>query len=258
VAMGASSMRLGANPAGRRTARCRRRSRNDIAPGVFVQFLRTTCRWGDMQCQRVLFGKENLGDPPSLEHGGDVRLGKRKITRPLDAKKPLHIVLRSSRARREWSMLRPSLASRIAATARRLARRHDVRLYRYANVGNHIHILGQARSRKAFQAFLRGFAGVAARIVTGARRGMSVDRFWDRLAYSRIVSWGREYRAVRAYVRQNEEEALGVRSYQDRKRRRLGRSSSERPPPGRGTSPPGRVSPPSTTRSRRSSSESRQ
>jgi REP element-mobilizing transposase RayT len=240
---GAGKTRVGVSPRlGRPRTRCRRRSRNDIARGVFGQFLRTTRRLGDMQCQRVLFGKEILGYPPSLEHGGDVRRGKRKIARPLCAKKPLHIVLRSSRARREWSMLRPSFAGRIAHTLRRLARRHDVRLYRYANVGNHIHILGQARSRKAFQAFLRGFAGVTARIVTGARRGVPVGRFWDRLAYTRIVSWGREYRAVRAYVRQNEDEAFGVRPYQPR----------------RGTSPPRRVTPPSTTRSRRRSSESRQ
>jgi REP element-mobilizing transposase RayT len=166
---------------------------------------------GDMSNgQLALFGRPS-GGWHSLEHGGDVRKGRRKLARPLDTKRLLHIVLRSSRARREWSMLRPALAERISLSARGLARRFGVRLYRYANVGNHIHLLARARSRPEFQAFLRGFAGVTARLVTGARRGRRVGRFWDRLAYSRVVSWGREYRTVSAYVQQNENEARGGR-----------------------------------------------
>jgi REP element-mobilizing transposase RayT len=170
--------------------------------------------------QLALFGNETLEGPHLTEHGGDVRRGKRKVARPLDTKKPLHVVLRSSRAKRQWSMLRPSVAGRIRRDARTLARRYGLTLYRYANVGNHIHILAQARSRPALQRFLRVFAGVTARLVTGARRGRPVGRFWDRLAYSRIVSWGREFRSVGAYVRQNEDEALGLRSRTGRKRAR--------------------------------------
>jgi REP element-mobilizing transposase RayT len=170
--------------------------------------------------QLVLFDKSRLGDPRLREHGGDVRLGKRKIARPVDTKKPLHIVLRSSRATSAWSMLRPERASRIRRTAGSLARRYDVRLYRYANVGNHIHVLATVRSRAALQSFLRGFAGVTARLVTGARKGRPVGRFWDRLAYTRIVSWGREFSTVGAYVKQNHDEALGLRPYVERKRKR--------------------------------------
>jgi REP element-mobilizing transposase RayT len=177
--------------------------------------------------QLALFGKDALGNAPSLEHGGDVRNGKRKISRPLDTKKALHVVLRSSRARRAWSMLRPELAARIRRKAGNLARRYDVRLYRYANAGNHIHLLATVRARPALQSFLRVFAGLTARLVTGARRGRPVGRFWDRLAYTRIVSWGREFRAVGAYVRMNEAEARGLRPYAPRRHRRPRRRSAE-------------------------------
>jgi hypothetical protein len=171
-----------------------------------------TCRIGNMRDrQLVLFGKTTIGNARLIEHGGDVGKGKRKRARPLDTKKPLHVVLRSSRATRDWSMLRSSFAGRIKNDARRLARRYGLTLYRYANVGNHIHMLARARSRPGLQCFLRVFAGVTAKLVTGARRGRPVGRFWDRLAYSRIVSWGREYRSVAAYVRQNEDEARGIR-----------------------------------------------
>jgi REP element-mobilizing transposase RayT len=210
-------------PPGPTTRTHRPPASHDIAPAVFAQLPRraetvfaqsppATCRQGDMRKRQLpLFGKGLPCDPPSREHGGDVRRGKRKVARPFAAKTPLHIVLRSSRATRAWSMLHPAIAPRIRHTARTLGRRCNVKLYRYANVGNHIHVLAQARSRHAFQSFLRAFAGIAARVVTGARRGRPVGKFWDRLAYTRIVSWGREFRAVGAYVIRNEQEALGLR-----------------------------------------------
>jgi REP element-mobilizing transposase RayT len=169
--------------------------------------------------QLALFGIAALGTTPSLEHGGDVRAGRRRVARPIDTKKPLHVVLRSSRARRAWSMLHPDFAAPIRRKAGSLARRYGVRVYRYANVGNHIHLLASVRSRPALQSFLRVFAGLTARLVTGARRGRPVGRFWDRLAYTRIVSWGREFRAVGAYVKQNEAEALGLRPHAARRPR---------------------------------------
>jgi REP element-mobilizing transposase RayT len=170
-----------------------------------------------------------------LEHGGDIRLGRRKIARPLDTSRPLHIVLRSTRAKRDWSLLRPAFAAQIRRRIRTLARRYDLTLYGYANSGNHIHILGRARSRRGFQSFLKVFAGVTARLVTGARKGKPVGRFWDRLAYSRIVSWGRDYRAVGAYVKQNADEALGLRPHRNRGR---SRTTTSRPAAPRAQAPP--------------------
>jgi REP element-mobilizing transposase RayT len=186
--------------------------------------------------QLALFRQQRIADPRQLEHGGDVRLGKRKLARPIDTKRPLHVVLRSSRAKREWSMLHSKFAARIRRKANSLARCHDVRLYRYANVGNHIHMLASVRSRPALQSLLRVFAGATAQIVTGARKGRPSGKFWDRLAYSRIVSWGREFRSVSAYVRQNEDEARGLRSYRPRRRRCV--APSDVPPsPGSRASP---------------------
>src|SRR5437773_904919 len=39
-------------------------------------------------------------------HGGAYAMGKRKTRRPYDSKRPIHLVLRSKRARGELSMLR--------------------------------------------------------------------------------------------------------------------------------------------------------
>ena len=49
-----------------------------------------------------------------------------------------------------------------------LAKRYGVRLYRYANVGNHIHLLIKVPSRMIWQRFLRELSGGIAIIVASA------------------------------------------------------------------------------------------
>jgi hypothetical protein len=91
-----------------------------------------------------------------------------------------------------------------------MAIRFGVRVYDFANVGSHLHLLVRARRREAFQGFLRSFAGIVARRVTGARRGQPAGPFFSGLAWSRVVSWGRDYIGVRHYVFRNEiEGSLG-------------------------------------------------
>lgn len=46
--------------------------------------------------------------------------------------------------------------------------------------------------------------------MTGARKGDRKAKFWDALAYSRVVAWGRDYFNSYYYVIQNELESLGV------------------------------------------------
>jgi REP element-mobilizing transposase RayT len=141
---------------------------------------------------------------PRIEHGGEVRLRRRKLTRPIDTRRPLHVVLRSTRARGAWSLRTRVNDGLIRATLRRYARRYAVRLYEFANAGNHLHLLLRPTCRIGLQNFLRVFAGVSARLVTRARKGRPIGRFWDFLAYSRIVQWGRDFFGVRTYVRDNE------------------------------------------------------
>jgi REP element-mobilizing transposase RayT len=121
--------------------------------------------------QLALFGKSQLADRPYLSHGGDVAERKRKVARPWDSKKPVHVVLRSSLARGPWSLRGAEIAGQIENLARTLARRYGVNLYRYANAGNHIHMLAHAPCRMAFRSFLSAFAGMTARLVTGAHKG---------------------------------------------------------------------------------------
>jgi REP element-mobilizing transposase RayT len=144
------------------------------------------------------------------EHGGDLRKGRRKLWRPFDPRRPLHLTLRSERARGAWSMLDHKHERRIKHLVFRFAEKNGVKVYKYANSGNHLHLLVHAKRHEGFGAFLKTVTGLIARAVTGARKGKPAGRFWDSLAWSRIVNWGRDLRQAADYVLMNEMEAAEV------------------------------------------------
>lgn len=122
----------------------------------------------------------------------------------------MHLVLRSDRAHGSWSLLSRRHKWRVYGLVQKIARRRQVRIYRFANVGNHLHLLVQVKSRAAFQAFLREFSGAVAVIVTGAVKGRP-QRFWNGLAWTKIVEWGRQFRNAARYIVLNVLEGLGFR-----------------------------------------------
>ena len=162
--------------------------------------------------QLSLFSSKVRAELQRTEHGGDFRRGRRKLERPVSVRRPMHVVLRSERARGGWSMRKHQTKIREALRACR--ERSGVRIYEFANVGSHLHLLVRARRRESFQRFLRTFAGIVARIVTGARRGLPLrgGTFWSALAWSRVVSWGRDCYGVRHYIFRNRIEATDGRA----------------------------------------------
>jgi hypothetical protein len=159
--------------------------------------------------QHALFARRIHAEIVRTTHGGAAALGRRKLERPVSTRRPMHVVLASDRARGPWSLRKHEGAVRVAL--RRMARRFDIRVYDFANVGSHLHLLLRVRRRASFQAFLRSLTGIVARRVTGARRGHPCGPFFSALAWSRVVSWGRDYLGVRHYVFRNAVEgALGA------------------------------------------------
>jgi REP element-mobilizing transposase RayT len=147
---------------------------------------------------------------------------KRKLFRPLDPRKPLHLVFKSSRAKGDWSFRRFKHIEHIKKLTYSLAKQNQVRVIEYANAGNHLHLLVHAKNRDGFKKFTRTLTGLVARLVTGARKGSPIrGRFWDSLFFSRVVEWGKAYFTARGYVIKNELEAEGIIPYSPRKRRTL-------------------------------------
>ena len=156
-------------------------------------------------------------------HGGDLAKGKRKTFRPVDPKQALHVVLRSSNARGALSMLHPAHCNHIEKFVYQTARRRGVRVFRFANVGNHIHLLIQVPTREAWKRFSKELSGGIAQIVTGARKGAALKRssdasipesakraFWDHLLFTRIVSFGRDFKGMARYLIKSLFEAASV------------------------------------------------
>ncbi len=124
----------------------------------------------------------------------------------------------------------------ILSVVRKNSYKFHIKVYEYAIQGNHIHLLVKAKTRESLQNFFRVLAGhVAQRILKehplkpsaggGAPASTPIKRkgceknqrkFWSYLLYSRIVTWGREFKRVVGYIQQNTLELLNIIAYQPR------------------------------------------
>jgi hypothetical protein len=108
---------------------------------------------------------------PGVKHFGGAYLKKSnpKKARPISTKRSMHLVLRSSRATGGRSLLRKS--RQIFEIVYAQAKLHGVKIYRYANAGNHLHLVIMPRSVVAFKKFVRATSGLIARLILGVERG---------------------------------------------------------------------------------------
>jgi REP element-mobilizing transposase RayT len=133
--------------------------------------------------------------------GGDSRRGKRKTARPIAVKRPMHLVLKSEKAVGERSLLKRSNARFIRELLKQLSAAYAVNIREFTNVGNHLHLLVQARSRGGFQNFLRVLGSKIALELTGAKKGLSFGKFWTQSAFTRIVEGSADLWSVLIYIR---------------------------------------------------------
>jgi REP element-mobilizing transposase RayT len=168
-----------------------------------------TSRGGGVDYQNGETGSKNKNSFDKT-HGGSTRVGKRKTVRPIDPLKPLHIVMRSRRARGLLNLLNRDNSDVVDTVLARCARKWRVKVYKYANVGNHIHMVIKGHRRENIQNFFRECAGAIAFQVTKACKGRPFGRFWDQVIFSRVVEWGRSFRVVLNYVELNEWEPTGI------------------------------------------------
>jgi REP element-mobilizing transposase RayT len=138
----------------------------------------------------------------SFEHGGNLNKGKRKTARPLRLDKPIHLVLKAGENIFENRSV-------IITTAANLSHRFGVKIYDLAPAHDHLHLVIKIRSREKFAKYLRAVTSVVARTLG--------TKIWAQSPYTKVASWGRQYRNLQNYMVQNREEALGKRLYKARK-----------------------------------------
>jgi REP element-mobilizing transposase RayT len=127
-------------------------------------------------------------------------------------------VLRSTKARGEWSFFKPKNKSRIRLIITKHARANRVRIESVANVGNHLHLHVQLLRNHNYKAFIRAITGAIALAVMGLqflklRAKKSAikhnDRFWDYRPFTIFVNSYRHFLNMRDYMKINQLEGIG-------------------------------------------------
>ena len=146
-----------------------------------------------------LLGKSAWGGALYKTRAG--RIGRR----PVATSHSMHFVLRSSKARAQFSFWRHR--QRISSVIQTFAAKHGVHVHGMANVGNHIHLHVQVSHRRGYLRFIRA---VTSCIATVVKRGQRIGRFWDQRPFSRIAYGRKAFYRVRDYVDVNELEGMGL------------------------------------------------
>jgi REP element-mobilizing transposase RayT len=140
-----------------------------------------------------------------LIHGGSNPAKKRKGARPLCAKRPMHLVLKCNKQIFEDRHV-------IIDTLISYSQDFHVPIYSFAIGHDHVHFITKIPSREAYVKFIRAVTGVLAKTL-GAKLFAS-------MAFTRIASWGRDYRQLLRYMQQNWDEACGRVPYKPRGKKR--------------------------------------
>jgi len=163
-----------------------------------------------LQTQLDLLPQKDLRGLKSRTFGGVKIKKRRKVARPLLEGKIHHVVLKSSKAVGGLSLYTHRGA--VKEILRKQSRKFFVEIIDFVNMGNHLHLKVRFRDRKRFGKFLKSFAAMVARKVTGACRGNPFGRFWDGLAYTRILLTSFEELGLRGYFEGNHRQReLGYR-----------------------------------------------
>lgn len=118
-------------------------------------------------------------------HGGVNLKKRRKVKRPLIPGAITHLVLKSSKAKGDLSFYKHKKVVHFLLKER--SKKFFVEILDYVNMGNHLHLKVRFKDPRKFQNFLRTFAALLARKITGAHRGTKFGKFWDGLAYTRVL-----------------------------------------------------------------------
>ena len=114
----------------------------------------------------------------------------RKTVRPVSTREYMHCVFKSDKyvLRKHARLIRKEIQE--------IERRFGVKAKSVAIMPNHIHMLIKVPSRILFANAMRYFAGVIGRKI-------KLGKLWRQRLWARVVRYGKDFRIVTEYVRQN-------------------------------------------------------
>src|SRR4051812_41549391 len=118
-----------------------------------------------MKENNLRFDGKDFDGPKTLSFGGAASKGKRKTKRPVRRSRPLHVVIKSSKAKGLLSFLSPNHKMGIEEIVRSYARKCFIRIDRMVNVGTHLHLKIRFSNHRTLARFFRTITALIARMV---------------------------------------------------------------------------------------------
>lgn len=163
--------------------------------------------------QQLLLAKSELKYLKARIHGGCSPVGRRKTKRPLIPRAATHLVLKSSKAQGRLSFY--AHKKLVHGPLKQKAGKFFVEILDFVNMGNHLHMKVRFKDAQRFQQFVKSYTALLARMITGARKGKPFGRFWDGLAYTRVLTSKLEVFGLRIYFEGNHREREMGRAQRD-------------------------------------------
>lgn len=150
----------------------------------------------------------SLLKPLSKEFGGSLLIGKRKSKRPLSTKSPIHLVLKSKKAKGRLAFV--NHRSHLEKCISIISKRYGVIIYEKALNFNHIHMVLRLKSIDSYHAWIRILTAEIVKILSERTRS-DLKEFFTHRPYTKIISWGRQFKAAINYQILNQMEVVGLR-----------------------------------------------
>ncbi|MEZ0390879.1 MAG: transposase, partial [Pseudobdellovibrionaceae bacterium] len=154
--------------------------------------------------------KRNSNIKNMKSFGGELLKGKRKTKRPLSTKLPLHLILKAC----EKLVFSPGNLS-LERLIHNQAQKFNVKIYELAVNWSHIHLIIKIKERENYNQFIRSLCSILAAKVRA--RKPHLKTLFTLRPFTRLISWGRDFKSVVEYLILNQMEARGLISRPKRK-----------------------------------------
>ena len=138
----------------------------------------------------------------------------RSTVRPLDTKRTIHLVLRSSMATGEMAFTKPKNKKKVLEILEKFGLKYGVKLVYYGINVNHLHLQIKLSNRYGYYKFIRAVTAAIAMAVSGVSRwnkSSSQKKFWDYRPFTRVVMGYKDSVRLNDYLQINQLEGFGVR-----------------------------------------------
>ncbi len=160
-----------------------------------------------MRSSQTKFFKES-----EKAYGGEL-LKKRKARqqrRPLSTKSTMHLALRSSQAKGEWSFKKKDNHEEIAKVIQKFSLKYGIQILKLANVGNHLHFQIKLSSLHTYKRFIKAITSAIVMKITKTNKFNKLEnKFWDYRPFTRVVIGLKAMLSLKNYIEINELEGLG-------------------------------------------------